>query len=109
MSNLNPCMTCGACCAFFRVSFYWSEGDDADGVVPAQLTEQVSPFLRCMTGTNQPRPRCVALCGTPGQSAHCTIYENRPTTCREFAMTGENGGVNEACNRARTYYGLPPL
>ncbi|EOM3029055.1 YkgJ family cysteine cluster protein, partial [Escherichia coli] len=20
MSNLNPCMTCGACCAFFRVS-----------------------------------------------------------------------------------------
>ncbi|MDF8383420.1 YkgJ family cysteine cluster protein, partial [Escherichia coli] len=22
MSNLNPCMTCGACCAFFRVSFY---------------------------------------------------------------------------------------
>ncbi|EGM7481565.1 YkgJ family cysteine cluster protein, partial [Escherichia coli] len=23
MSNLNPCMTCGACCAFFRVSFYW--------------------------------------------------------------------------------------
>ncbi|EFL1839691.1 YkgJ family cysteine cluster protein, partial [Escherichia coli] len=21
MSNLNPCMTCGACCAFFRVSF----------------------------------------------------------------------------------------
>ncbi|HDN1328034.1 YkgJ family cysteine cluster protein, partial [Escherichia coli] len=25
MSNLNPCMTCGACCAFFRVSFYWAE------------------------------------------------------------------------------------
>ncbi|HGV2870196.1 TPA: YkgJ family cysteine cluster protein, partial [Escherichia coli] len=24
MSNLNPCMTCGACCAFFRVSFYWA-------------------------------------------------------------------------------------
>ncbi|MCZ9231590.1 YkgJ family cysteine cluster protein, partial [Escherichia albertii] len=22
MSNLNPCMVCGACCAFFRVSFY---------------------------------------------------------------------------------------
>ncbi|WP_142908916.1 CxxCxxCC domain-containing protein, partial [Klebsiella pneumoniae] len=27
MSNLNPCMTCGACCAFFRVSFYWAEAD----------------------------------------------------------------------------------
>ncbi|PVK82528.1 YkgJ family cysteine cluster protein, partial [Salmonella enterica subsp. enterica serovar Typhimurium] len=22
MSVLNPCMTCGACCAYFRVSFY---------------------------------------------------------------------------------------
>ena len=27
MSNLNPCMTCGACCAFFRVSFYWAEAN----------------------------------------------------------------------------------
>ncbi|EAX0008081.1 YkgJ family cysteine cluster protein, partial [Salmonella enterica] len=26
MSVLNPCMTCGACCAYFRVSFYWAEG-----------------------------------------------------------------------------------
>ncbi|EJG2424683.1 YkgJ family cysteine cluster protein, partial [Escherichia coli] len=25
MSNLNPCMTYGACCAFFRVSFYQSK------------------------------------------------------------------------------------
>ncbi|EJT1381768.1 TPA: YkgJ family cysteine cluster protein, partial [Escherichia coli] len=24
MNNPNPCMTCGACCAFFRVSFYWA-------------------------------------------------------------------------------------
>ncbi|MEA7465220.1 YkgJ family cysteine cluster protein, partial [Salmonella enterica subsp. enterica serovar Lubbock] len=24
MSVLNPCMTCGACCAYFRVSFYWA-------------------------------------------------------------------------------------
>ncbi|MDR8357619.1 YkgJ family cysteine cluster protein, partial [Acinetobacter baumannii] len=22
MSEINPCMTCGACCAYFRVSFY---------------------------------------------------------------------------------------
>ncbi|EJF2880940.1 YkgJ family cysteine cluster protein, partial [Escherichia coli] len=48
MSNLNPCMTCGACCAFFRVSFYWAEADDAGGTIPARLTEQISPFHRCM-------------------------------------------------------------
>ncbi|HBP8873638.1 TPA: YkgJ family cysteine cluster protein, partial [Escherichia coli] len=29
MNNPNPCMRCGACCAFFRVSFYWAEADDA--------------------------------------------------------------------------------
>ncbi|EPN3833993.1 YkgJ family cysteine cluster protein, partial [Escherichia coli] len=27
----------------------------------------------------------------------------------EFAMSGENGEVNEACNRARAKYGLTPL
>ncbi|EKR8267425.1 YkgJ family cysteine cluster protein, partial [Escherichia coli] len=26
-----------------------------------------------------------------------------------FAMSGENGVVNEACNRARAKYGLTPL
>ncbi|ENO4720751.1 YkgJ family cysteine cluster protein, partial [Escherichia coli] len=44
MSNPNPCMTCGACCAFFRVSFYWAEADDAGGNVPVSLTEQISPL-----------------------------------------------------------------
>ena len=91
MSDLNPCMSCGACCAYFRVSFYWAEADDAGGSVPAQLTEPVTPFLRCMRGTN------------------CRIYEQRPSPCREFMMSGENDEANEACDRARAYYGLPPL
>ncbi|BBQ84232.1 MULTISPECIES: YkgJ family cysteine cluster protein [Enterobacteriaceae] len=109
MSEINPCMTCGACCAYFRVSFYWAEGDDAGGPVPAQLTEPVTPFLRCMTGTNQRQSRCSALSGTIGDSVSCTIYAHRPSPCREFAMSGENGELNEACNRARARYGLPPL
>ncbi|EJV3669469.1 YkgJ family cysteine cluster protein, partial [Escherichia coli] len=29
--------------------------------------------------------------------------------CREFPMSGDNGVVNEACNRARAKYGLTPL
>ncbi len=73
MSALNPCMTCGACCAYFRVSFYWAEGDDADGRVPASLTEPVTPFLRCMAGTNQKQPHCKALLGKPGESVSCAI------------------------------------
>lgn len=109
MSELNPCMSCGACCAYFRVSFYWAEGDDAGGPVPTHLTEPLSPFLRCMSGTNQKQCRCVALEGTPGVSARCTIYNERPSPCREFPMSGENGEVNEACDRARARFGLPPL
>ncbi|EHC79746.1 Ferredoxin [Salmonella enterica subsp. enterica serovar Montevideo str. S5-403] len=106
MSVLNPCMTCGACCAYFRVSFYWAEGDDASGRVPASLTEPVTPFLRCMAGTNQKQPHCKALIGTPGENVSCAIYENRPSTCREFSISGEGGEVNEACNRARARYNI---
>lgn len=109
MSDLNPCMSCGACCAFFRVSFYWAETNDAGGVVPAQFTEPLTPFLCCMNGTNQKHPRCAALEGTPGVSASCRIYGDRPSPCREFLMSGEDGKENEACNRARTHYGLAPL
>lgn len=109
MSDINPCMTCGACCAYFRVSFYWAEGDDAGGYVPASLTQQLSPFLRCMDGTNQKHVRCVALEGQIGVEVHCSVYENRPTPCREFAMSGEDGQINDACNRARASYGLPSL
>lgn len=109
MSELNPCMICGACCAYFRVSFYWAEADDAGGCVPASLTEPLTPFLRCMSGTNNRQSRCTALSGEPGVSVSCSIYENRPSPCREFAMSGENGEENDACNRARARYGLPPL
>lgn len=109
MSVSNPCLTCGACCAYFRVSFYWAEADDAGGLVPVSLTEPLTPFLRCMSGTNQQQSRCVALKGTPGVLACCSIYEKRPTPCREFTLSGEHGVVNDACNRARANYGLRPL
>lgn len=48
----NPCMHCGACCAYFRVSFYWAEMVSGGGVVPDELTEPLTPFLSCMKGTN---------------------------------------------------------
>ncbi|MBU9811383.1 YkgJ family cysteine cluster protein [Rahnella sp. SL6] len=105
----NPCMTCGACCAYFRVSFYWAESEEAGGCVPQALTEQVTPFLSCMQGTNSKTPRCVALEGEVGHAVSCSVYPNRPTPCREFDQSGLNGVTNAACDRARAQYGLPPL
>lgn len=108
-NNLNPCVNCGACCAHFRVSFYWSEADDGGGVVPVELTEPLNLLMRNMRGTNQTSPRCVALQGEISRCVSCSIYENRPGPCREFTQSGEDGQHNEACDRARARYGLPPL
>ncbi len=112
----NPCLTCGACCAFARVSFYWGEADDAPGgSVPVDLTEDITPFYRAMRGTNQKNPRCIALQGEIGQNIHCSIYEKRPTPCRDFGIQYLHGKVHatptelQRCNRARAMRGLPPI
>jgi uncharacterized protein len=105
----HPCRTCGACCATLRVSFYWAEADDGHGVVPAERTVALSPFLRAMKGTEKVPPRCESLDGTPGVHTGCSIYDRRPSPCREFAPSWENGERNERCDAARASIGLPPL
>lgn len=105
----HPCLACGACCATFRVSFYWAEAEDAGGTVPADLTVKVSPYHLAMRGTHLPVPRCVALTGTVGKDACCSIYAARPSPCREFEPAWENGQPHERCDRARAGFGLPPL
>ena len=110
MSDHTPCLNCGACCATFRVSFYWGETDTSpEGSIPSHLTEQISPHMSCMQGTNQPEPRCVSLMGTIGEGVRCNIYENRSSTCREFPYHGENGHESAHCQRARALHGLAPL
>lgn len=110
MAQSNPCLHCGACCAHFRASFYWAEGDDAtpDGV-PVELTAKLTPHLRVMNGTDQPRPRCVALLGDIGQAVRCTIHPRRSSVCREFVPSWEDGQHNPRCDAARARWNLPPL
>ena len=95
----DTCLSCGACCAFFRVSFYWAEGE----TMPSDVIEQLSPVYSCMKGTNQKNPRCVMLSGEIGQQVSCTMYEHRSSSCKEV-QAGD-----EQCNKARYAHGLIPL
>jgi Fe-S-cluster containining protein len=106
----NPCQTCGACCAVYRVTFHRDELDEAlAGRVPTGLTEAMGSQVAGMRGTAAQPPRCVALRGEIGASVACAIYEFRPSPCREFAPLAAVGRGDEACNDARRRHGLPSL
>lgn len=106
----NQCLYCGACCAYYRAAFYWTEADDApDGTVPVALTVQVTPMQRAMRGTERSKPRCCALQGEVGQTVSCSIYPLRASPCREFTASWENNQKNDRCDAARRKWGLPPL
>jgi Fe-S-cluster containining protein len=107
---VNPCMSCGACCVAYRASFYWAEGDDTmEGGVPVHLTVNVNAFRRAMRRTNSQDQHCIALHGILGQRVQCTIYECRPSVCRNFEHSSKAGIRNPRCNEARVIVGLEPL
>ena len=107
---IHPCLRCGACCAHFRVAFHWSEADPGlGGVVPVELTEKLDAHRLAMRGTWAQRPQCIALEGTLGQRARCSIYTQRPSVCRDVAPSWENGGSSAQCDKARIAHGLEPL
>lgn len=100
----DPCQHCGACCASFRVSFYWGETQAHPlGTVPVTLTQKVNDTYVCMKGTEINPVRCIALQGEVGVGVHCQIYSKRASTCREF-----NVG-SSACQQARAKHGLPAI
>lgn len=106
----NPCLRCGACCAHYRVSFYWSEAEPfLGGHVPADLTEPLNHYRSAMRGTLHASARCVALAGTVGQQTSCGIYENRPSPCRELEPWEQDGQPSQKCTKARAAHNLPPL
>ncbi|HEY8976849.1 MAG TPA: YkgJ family cysteine cluster protein [Burkholderiaceae bacterium] len=96
----NPCLSCGACCAAFRVSFHWVE---APAGLDARLTERIGRQHLCMAGTNAAAPRCIALEGVVGGPTRCTAYDARPPACREV-QPGDG-----KCTRARERHGLAPV
>jgi uncharacterized protein len=105
----NPCVRCGACCASFRVDFAREELGSEGGQVPDGLAVEVTDHVCRMRGTDHASPRCAALTGRVGIDARCGIYEWRPSPCREFGMLAPLGRGDDACSRARSRHGLPPL
>jgi len=110
METTNPCLTCGACCAFYRASFYWAEVESSTpGGVPDHLVDKLNDFRVVMKGTMGSAPRCIALMGIIGKSVHCSIYQQRASVCRAFQPSLLDGVVNERCDRARMAHGIEPL
>ncbi len=93
----NPCLSCGACCAYYRIIFHADEAL----AIPAEYLEQIQSGVSCMKGTNIYPPRCAALRGEVGEQVSCAIYENRPSTCREFNEYELDGTPNMRCFKLR--------
>lgn len=98
LTDSDICMTCGACCATYRVSFYWAEGEALG--IPETMTEKVNDFYTCMKGTNQKPVRCIALQGNIGQAVTCQIYDKRSSTCQSVQIGDDH------CQKARQTWGL---
>ncbi|MEE4314541.1 MAG: YkgJ family cysteine cluster protein [Desulfofustis sp.] len=106
----SPCQRCGACCAFYLVSFPGDEATSSTG--NNELLDLSLPHgetSRFMKGTKARHPRCLALLGTVGGHVTCRIYQHRPSTCRAFQRSWENDAGNTLCDRARGVFGLEPF
>ena len=110
MPALHPCLRCGACCAFFRVSLHWSEADPAlGGAVPFELTEPLRNHERAMRGTSQAHPRCIALDADISRYSRCTIHARRPSVCALVPASWEFGAASAQCDKSRIAHGLHAL
>jgi hypothetical protein len=60
-------------------------------------------------GNNNGQGRCTAL----QDNNRCSIYEDRPSPCREYAAYTEDGSLNPKCVQLRMQYNIgmpqPPL
>lgn len=101
------CETCGACCCnpsenkqegySFYVKLLPSDRllQDQKKTDRYVMYENGVPHMK-LTETG----RCIALAGKLGKKVRCTIYQERPTTCRRF----ESG--SERCHEYRKELGI---
>lgn len=105
----HPCLSCGACCAAFRVAFHWSEAEPGQGGVPPDAVVRWDAHRVALRGTDRRAPHCAQLDGVVGASVRCRIYAQRPSPCRELRAAWEDGTPSPQCDRARARHGLAAL
>lgn len=102
------CQTCGACCSYYAygvrrikadgpiandsrfayfgigvLTYQWPDGQK-------QTVRTSNYWMRVKYSRDKTKwPRCAALTGTIGVSVTCSIYEDRPRTCRVFEPGSE--------------------
>jgi Fe-S-cluster containining protein len=59
-----------------------------------------------MKGTESGGKPCIALTHSGEHGYRCSIYQDRPSPCREFNILNEDGTENPACKRLRERIGL---
>lgn len=107
-TKLHPCQSCGACCSIYRVAFDQDETISGNRV-PRDLAFRVDSKTLAMKTTRPGSQRCVALAGHIGKNVSCSIYQNRPSPCRNFTASFEDGLHHPRCDEARLARGLPAL
>jgi Fe-S-cluster containining protein len=98
----DPCRQCGACCDHPEP---WSIVEltlEDMARIPPGMTVSSFGSWRKMARTGN---RCVALTGTVGVDARCSIYDIRPQICREYDPAARIG----ECNMCRAGHGLHML
>jgi Fe-S-cluster containining protein len=104
------CQDCGACCVqqapFDGASYVYLDRTETRRMRRLGLTvvraAVGASFLGCRAHAGAGgQPTCVAFAGVVGGPCGCSIYEHRPSVCRQFE-------VGEAlCREARRQAGLP--
>ena len=93
----------------YQVSFSSKEMAKDSFHVPPERAVKISEDRMALKFVSPNKRRCQSLQGTIGQMVGCQIYDRRPSPCRNFKASYEDGQKNIRCDEARATMGLAPL
>lgn len=100
--DVPACLGCGACCFSNLSSYVRVTGDDYASI--GARVEELTHFEGNRCYMNMHEGHCAALVIDPGAGRFvCSIYEQRPSTCRDLARGSSacRGEIHEKGERPR--------